>query len=269
MGQACCHLQNLRMFTPAPSYSGSPPRTSEITAWRLHSLRPELRTVCQPAIIFRIGSLPSLPSCLLIVMRAWQTVNVAPGPWVSHLALDHCLDDRYLNFHTFLGWMVTAANVANALVAAVCLVFVVCLRLCGLSHCGFACGQGYARWRPDLAMCCAWTCESPQHPLTQRRRAVCNLTTLSSWQVTEPRLPVEGGCVVQLRCAWYVACSAALVRRWAARKSAWTLRRRCICCTWPRCRRCRRSRAPSHGGLADQTHALLLDFAGRLCASAA
>ncbi|KAK9834018.1 hypothetical protein WJX81_003396 [Elliptochloris bilobata] len=47
------------------------------------------------------------------------------GPWVSRLALEHCLDDRYLNFHSFLGWMVTAANVANALVAAVCLVFVV------------------------------------------------------------------------------------------------------------------------------------------------
>ena len=55
---------------------------------------------------------------------------MSAGPWVSHLALDHCLDDRYLNFHTFLGWMVTAANVANALVAAVCLVFVVRLRLC-------------------------------------------------------------------------------------------------------------------------------------------
>ena len=54
---------------------------------------------------------------------------MSAGPWVSHLALDHCLDDRYLNFHTFLGWMVTAANVANALVAAVCLVFVVRLRL--------------------------------------------------------------------------------------------------------------------------------------------
>jgi len=35
------------------------------------------------------------------------------------------VDDSYLNFHSFLGWMVATANTANALVAAFCLVLVV------------------------------------------------------------------------------------------------------------------------------------------------
>jgi len=44
---------------------------------------------------------------------------------VTRLSLEHCVDDSYLNFHSFLGWMVATANTANALVAAFCLVLVV------------------------------------------------------------------------------------------------------------------------------------------------
>ena len=85
-----------------------------------------------------------LLGCLLAVARVWQSAAASAGPWVSHLALDHCLDDRYLNFHTFLGWMVTAANVANALVAAVCLVFVVRRDSVAVPTAACVCGQGSA-----------------------------------------------------------------------------------------------------------------------------
>lgn len=77
--------------------------------------------VWDPLLI--IAQIISIQCLFYLGLGLWQTIFF--GPYVGNLNVQHIFGWKHMSFHSYLGWMTMAANVINAPLGAVYLLWIV------------------------------------------------------------------------------------------------------------------------------------------------